>query len=291
MKKTINSRIVVGAIAAGVLFSCSQNESQTKTEKEPVEQTEKQDKEAFEWEADRFADIRVLRYKINGFDKLTLDQKKLAYYLTQAGLSGRDIIYDQNYKHNLEIRKALDHIVANHEGEESENWNKFLQYTKQVWFANGIHHHYSKDKFQPLFDKAYFNTLLAESNTTISEEALTAIFDPNVDAKAVNLDASKGIIKGSANNFYGEGVTEKMVDAYYKKLKNPNDKKPISYGLNSKMVLNDKGEIEEIPYKIGGLYGEALTKVAYWLDKAATVSENDAQKYALELLVKYYKTG
>lgn len=282
-------KIVLGALVAGVLFSCGQNENKTKTEKEPVVQTDQE--VDFDYEADRFADIRVLRYKINGFDNLTLNQKKLAYYLTQAGLSGRDIIYDQNYKHNLEIRNALDNIVGNLEGDGSDDWKNFMQYTKQVWFANGIHHHYSKDKFQPLFDKAYFNTLLAESNTTISEEALTAIFDPNVDAKAVNLDASKGIIKGSANNFYGEGVTEKMVDAYYKKLKNPNDKKPISYGLNSKMVLNDKGEIEEIPYKIGGLYGEALTKVAYWLDKAATVAENDAQKYALELLVKYYKTG
>ncbi len=281
-------KIVLSALVAGFLFSCSQNESETK--KEPVVQTE-ENNDDFEWEADRFADIRVLRYRINDFDKLTLDQKKLAYYLTQAGLSGRDIIYDQNYKHNLEIRKALDNIVANHEGDESENWKKFIQYTKQVWFANGIHHHYSKDKFNPEFDQAYFNTLLAETNTKISDAAMTAIFDPTVDAKAVNLDASKGIIKGSANNFYGEGVTEKMVDAYYKKLKDPSNKTPISYGLNSKMILNEKGELEEIPWKIGGMYGEALEQVAYWLDKAAGVAENDAQKHALELLIRYYKTG
>src|SRR5690554_3512299 len=282
-------KIVLSTLVAGVLFSCGQNESETKTEKEQVVQTEQN--EDFEWEADRFADIRVLRYRINGFEKLTLNQKKLAYYLTQAGLSGRDIIYDQNYKHNLEIRKALDNIVANHEGDESEDWKKFMQYTKQVWFANGIHHHYSKDKFQPEFDKSYFNSLLTATNTSLSDEAMTAVFDPNVDAKAVNLDASKGIVKGSANNFYGKGVTEKMVDDYYKKIKDPNDKTPISYGLNSKMILNDKGEIEEIPWKIGGMYGEALTKVAYWLEKAATVAENDAQKEALELLVKYYQTG
>ncbi|HLV42114.1 MAG TPA: hypothetical protein VKY37_07540 [Brumimicrobium sp.] len=282
-------KIVFSALAVGVLFSCGQNESETKEEK--VVQTEQEENGDFEYEADRFADIRVLRYQIKGFDKLTLDQKKLAYYLTQAGLSGRDIIYDQNYKHNLEIRKTLDNIVANHEGDESSDWEKFVQYTKQVWFANGIHHHYSKDKFQPEFDQAYFNTLLAETNTTLSEEAMTAIFDPTVDAKAVNLDASKGIVKGSANNFYGEGVTEKMVDEYYKKIKDPKDKTPISYGLNSQMVLNEKGEIEEIPWKIGGMYGEALEKVAYWLDKAATVAENDAQKEALHLLVKYYKSG
>ncbi|RYM33784.1 dihydrofolate reductase [Brumimicrobium glaciale] len=289
MKKIINSRLVLGALAAGVLFSCGQNE--TTTEKEPVVQTEQDENEDFEYEADRFADIRVLRYKINGFDQLTLDQKKLAYYLTQAGLSGRDIIYDQNYKHNIEIRNALDNIVANHEGDESEDWNKFMQYTKQVWFANGIHHHYSKDKFTPEFDKAYFNKLLTETKTEISDVALTAIFDPKVDAKAKNLDASKGLIKGSANNFYGEGVTEQMVDAYYKKIKVPGDSFPVSYGLNSKMVLNDKGQIEEIPWKIGGMYGSALEKVAYWLEKAATVAENDAQKHALELLVKYYKSG
>src|SRR5690554_1882892 len=252
-------KIVLSALAAGFLFSCGQNESETKDEK--VVQTEQEENGDFEYEADRFADIRVLRYQIKGFDKLTLDQKKLAYYLTQAGLSGRDIIYDQNYKHNLEIRKTLDNIVANHEGDESSDWEKFVQYTKQVWFANGIHHHYSKDKFQPEFDQAYFNTLLAETNTTLSEEAMTAIFDPTVDAKAVNLDASKGIVKGSANNFYGEGVTEKMVDEYYAKIKDPNDKRPISYGLNSKMILNDNGELEEVTWKIGGMYGEALTKV------------------------------
>lgn len=282
-------KIVLSVIAAGVLFSCGQKE-ETPTE-ETVVQTEQNENDEFQWEVDRFADIRVLRYRINGFDKLTLDQKKLAYYLTQAGLSGRDIIYDQNYKHNLEIRKALDNIVANHEGDESEDWNKFLQYTKQVWFANGIHHHYSKDKFKPEFDQAYFNTLLTETNTELSKEAMIAIFDPNVDAKAVNLDASKGIIKGSANNFYGEGVTEKMVDEYYAKIKDPNDKRPISYGLNSKMILNDNGELEEVTWKIGGMYGEALTKVAYWLEKAAEVAENDAQREALELLVKYYETG
>ncbi|WP_417264657.1 dipeptidyl-peptidase 3 family protein [Brumimicrobium sp.] len=289
MKKNVLPRFLMGAFAAGVLFSCGQKE-ETPTE-ETVVQTEQNENDEFQWEVDRFADIRVLRYRINGFDKLTLDQKKLAYYLTQAGLSGRDIIYDQNYKHNLEIRKALDHIVANHEGDDSEDWKNFLHYTKQVWFANGIHHHYSKDKFKPAFDQAYFESLLAATETEISEAAMTAIFDPSVDAKGVNLDASKGIIKGSANNFYGEGVTEQMVDEYYAKIKDPNDTTPISYGLNSKMILNENGELEEVTWKIGGMYGEALTKVAYWLEKAAEVAENEAQRDALKLLVKYYETG
>src|SRR5690554_4144437 len=289
MKKNVLPRFLMGAFAAGVLFSCGQKE-ETPTE-ETVVQTEQNENDEFQWEVDRFADIRVLRYRINGFDKLTLDQKKLAYYLTQAGLSGRDIIYDQNYKHNLEIRKALDHIVENHEGDGNDNWNKFLQYTKQVWFANGIHHHYSKDKFQPEFNQDYFLSLLEATDAEISEDALNAIFDPSVDAKAVNLDASKGIVAGSANNFYGEGVTEEMVDAYYAKIKDPNDKTPISYGLNSKMVLDENGELKEIPWKVGGMYGEALEKVTYWLEKAAEVAENDAQKEALKLLVKYYHSG
>ena len=291
MKKIINSRLVLGALAAGVLFSCGQNESETKTEKEPVVQTEQEENEDFEYEVERFADTRILRYKINGFDQLSLDQKKLAYYLTQAGLSGRDIVYDQNYKHNLEIRGVIDNIVAEYKGEENEDWMNFMEYAKQVWYANGIHHNYSKDKFQPKFKKLYFSKLLSDTKTTIGDNALSAIFDPSVDAKRVNLDEDKGFIRGSANNFYGEGVTEKMVDAYYNKIKIPGDSFAVSYGLNSKMVLNDKGDIEEIPWKIGGMYGSALEKVAYWLEKAATVAENDAQKHALELLVKFYNSG
>src|SRR5690554_860934 len=289
MKKNVLPRFLMGAFAAGVLFSCGQKE-ETPTE-ETVVQTEQNENDEFQWEVDRFADIRVLRYRINGFDKLTLDQKKLAYYLTQAGLSGRDIIYDQNYKHNLEIRKALDHIVANHEGDDSEDWKNFLHYTKQVWFANGIHHHYSKDKFKPEFSQGYFESLLEKTNATISKEARIAIFDPTVDAKAVNHDTSVDIIAESANNFYGEGVTEKMVDEYYKSIMDPTNKRPVEYGLNAKMVLNDQGKIEEITWKIGGMYGKALEKVAYWLEKASEVAENDAQRDALKLLVKYYHTG
>jgi dipeptidyl-peptidase-3 len=290
-KRERMKKIIFSTLAAGVLLSCGQNESETKTEKESIVQTEQEENEEFDYEVDRFADTRILRYKINGFDELALEQKKLAYYLTQAGLSGRDIIYDQNYKHNLEIRKTLDNIAVQYEGEENEDWKKFMEYTKQVWFANGIHHNYSQDKFKPEFDQAYFNTLLSQTNTTISDKAMSAIFDPNIDTKRVNLDVSKGLIKGSANNFYGEGVTEQMVEAYYNKIKDPNDKKPVSYGLNSKMVLNDKGEIEEIPWKVGGMYDEALKRVVFWLQKAVTVAENDAQKEALELLVKYYKSG
>lgn len=280
-------KIVLSALVAGVLFSCGekQNEELTSSPK-----TEEQTDD-FNYEIERFADIRILSYQIKGFDNLTLQQKKLAYYLTQAGLAGRDIIYDQNYKHNLEIRRALDNIAANYEGDDSEEWVKLQQYTKQVWFANGIHHHYSKDKFTPEFSQEYFQDVLEKANATLSEEALIAIFDPSVDAKAVNHDTSVDIVVESANNFYGEGVTEKMVDEYYKSIIDPNNPRPVEYGLNSKMILNDQGEIEEITWKIGGMYGEALEKVAYWLEKAAEVAENDAQRDALKLLIKYYHTG
>lgn len=280
-------KIVFSALVAGVLFSCGENQKEELTSSQT---TEKQ-ADDFNYEIERFADIRILSYQIKGFDNLTLNQKKLAYYLTQAGLAGRDIIYDQNYKYNLEIRRVLDNIVAAYEGDDSEDWKKFKQYTKQVWFANGIHHHYSKDKFKPEFSQGYFESLLEKTNATISKEARIAIFDPTVDAKAVNHDTSVDIIAESANNFYGEGVTEKMVDEYYKSIIDPTNKRPVEYGLNSKMVLNDQGEAEEITWKIGGMYGEALEKVAYWLEKASEVAENDAQRDALKLLVKYYHTG
>ncbi len=281
-------KIIWCAITAGILFSC--NEAPKEESEEKAQQTETTNDD-FEYEADRFADIRVLRYKINGFDQLTLEQKKLAYYLTQAGLAGRDIIYDQNYKHNLEIRKAIDNIVRNYKGEENEDWKNFMTYAKQVWFANGIHHHYSMDKFTPQFNREYFNQLLSETGATLSDEAKEAIFNPELDAKRVNLASDVDIIKESANNFYGEGVTQEMVEDYYNNIKTKGEKNPISYGLNSKMVLDDGGNIKEIHWKVGGMYGKALEKVVYWLEKAEGVAENDAQKEALGLLIKYYNSG
>lgn len=280
-------KIVLCAITVGVLFSCNDAGEETADKTEQAEVTN----DDFEYEADHFADVRILRYKVDGFDKLSLDQKKLVYYLTQAGLAGRDIIYDQNYKYNLEIRQALNSIVKNYKGEENEDWKSFMDYTKQVWFANGIHHHYSTDKFLPEISQAYFDQLLSETSTSISAEAKEAIFNPDVDAKRVNLSADVDIVINSANNFYGEGVTEKMVDNYYKSIKDPKNERPIAYGLNSKMVLGDDGKVKELTWKVGGMYGKALEKVVYWLEKAEGVAENDAQKKALGLLVKYYKSG
>lgn len=283
-------KIVLSVLTFGLLFSCEQGENDADiTEEVQTEQEAMADD--FEYVADTFADKRILRYRIPDFDKLTLEQRKLVYYLTQAGLSGRDIIYDQNYKYNLEIISALENIIQEYDGAKDGEWDDLMVYVKDVWFANGIHHHYSMDKFKPAFSKEYFEKLLTETETEISEEAKEAIFNPKLDNKRVNLDASKGLIAGSANNFYGEGVTDEMVDAYYAKIKDAKDMRPIAYGLNSKMVLNEHGQIVEIPWKIGGLYGPALEKVAFWLEKASEVAENQAQGDALKLLVKYYNTG
>ena len=206
-------KIIMSALIAGSLLSCDKGEKSTDISEKEIASADN-----FDYEADRFADIKVLRYKIDGFEKLTLDQKKLAYYLTQAGLAGRDIVYDQNYKHNLEIRQAIHSIVANYKGEKNDEWEKFMTYAKQMWFANGIHHHYSMDKFTPQFSKDFFQKLLSDSGSELSNDALEAIFNPAKDSKRVNLDPNKGLVTGSANNFYGEGVTDQMVVDYYSKI-------------------------------------------------------------------------
>lgn len=245
----------------------------------------------FEYLAEQFADLKIIRYRIPGWENLSLQQKKLVYYLYQAGLSGRDMIWDQNYRHNLEIRKALEGIINNFKGERSgEEWDNFLTYAKRVFFANGIHHHYSMSKFKPEFSEDYLNQLMEATGQKLSEEALKAIFDPNFDTKKVNLDPEKGLLKGSATNFYDPSLTEKDVEAYYQKIIDPENETPISYGLNSKLV-KENGQIKELVYKSGGLYGPAIDKVIYWLDQATTVAENEKQKAALELLIEYYKTG
>ncbi|MGB3180772.1 MAG: dihydrofolate reductase [Cyclobacteriaceae bacterium] len=245
----------------------------------------------FEYLAEQFADLKLIRYQIPGFDKLSTDQKALVYYLTQAGLAGRDIMYDQNYRHNLEIRKALENVVKNYDGDKGgDDWENFMIYVKRMWFSNGIHHHYSNNKLMPDFSRDYLATLLDETSTDLSDEAMEAIFDPEKDAKKVNLDASKGLVKGSAVNFYGPDVTEAEVDAFYKAKADPSDKTPVWHGLNSRLV-KENGELKEDVYKVGGLYGPAIEKIVYWLEKATTVAENDKQKEALELLIEYYQTG
>ena len=279
--------LFIGAILATSIVSCGSGNETAEKEATSVQS----DVFPEEIKVDRFADIQVLRYEIKDFDKLSLDQKKLVYYMAQAGLAGRDIIYDQNFEHNLEIRKALETIVALHDGDkENENWKNFLTYTKQVWFANGIHHHYGMDKFQPKFDRAYLAELAEKSKATLSEDAMNAIFDPEVAVKRKVKDPNVDMIVASANNFYGEGVTQKMVEDYYKNIIDPKNERPIEYGLNSTMIL-DNGELQEDIWKLDGRYGKAIEKIIFWLDKATTVAENDAQKKALEQLIEYYKTG
>lgn len=269
---------------------------------EALEDTAPHDNE-FVHEADRFADKRILRYQVPGFDALTSQQKELLYYLSQAALSGRDIMYDQNYKHNLRVRRTLEEIVKHFPGDRtSPDFAQFVVYAKQVWFSNGIHHHYSYLKHTPGFDQAYFaelvNASAAAANLPLREgqdatqliaELSPILFDPTVAPKKVNTADGVDKIATSSVNFY-EGVTEQEVLDFYGAKADRNDATPPSHGLNSKLVKVD-GVITERVWKIGGMYSPALEQVVHWLERAIAVAENDQQKTALELLVAYYHSG
>jgi len=260
-----------------------------------------QENSAFTVECDRFYDLQVLRYEIPGFEDLTPQQKELAYYLYEAANCGRDIIFDQKYRHNLAIRKTLEAILENYKGDKnSEDWKNFENYAKRVFFSNGIHHHYSNLKFVPDCSFEYFSSLVkAVDPASLPLQGMTVdafltfmqpvIFDPKVDAKIVDLAAGVDNVKASANNFY-EGVTQQEVEAYYAARAKKDDAEPISWGLNSKMT-KENGQLVEKVWKVGGMYGAAIEKIVYWLEKAAKVAENDKQKKAIELLIEYYKTG
>lgn len=268
-----------------ILFACgndkSNNNQDTVVSKETV---------SFDYNVEQFADIKVLRYQIPGWEQLSLKEQKLVYYLVQAGLSGRDIMWDQNYRHNLTIRKALENIYTNYNGDKAaDNWKAFETYLKRVWFSNGIHHHYSNDKIKPEFSSNYLNELLKETNTVLEGEAFSVLFN-DVDAKKVNQAKNVDNVALSAINFYGPNVTNKDVERFYKAKKSPNPKKPLSYGLNSQLV-KEKGVLKERVYKSGGLYGEAIDEIIKWLELAKGVAENEAQGNALGLLIDYYKTG
>lgn len=255
----------------------------------------------FEVECDNFADLQVLRYQIEGFDELTTQQKELAYYLYEAANAGRDIIYDQKYKHNLTIRKTIEAIFASYKGDrKSSDFKKFETYAKRVFFSNGIHHHYSNLKFVPECSFGYFASLVKASNVSLlplngkSVEAFLAfmnpiMFDPNFESKTVDLASGIDNVKASANNFY-EGVTQGEVEDYYNARMKKDDEEPISWGLNSKMT-REKGEVVEKVWKVGGMYSPAIEKIVFWLEKAVNVAENNNQKAALKLLVEFYKTG
>ena len=246
----------------------------------------------FEYEVDRFADIRVIRYLIPDWEKLGLDQKELVYYLSKAGFSGRDIIWDQNYRHNLVIRTILENIYQSFKGDRTTTeWEEFIIYLKRVWFANGIHHHYSNDKFLPGFSRDYFSYLIKECQIDIKDELYDVLFDPNIDNKKVSLDPEKDLLLSSCVNFYDPDISEREAQDFYAAMADPSDKKPISYGLNSKLIRKEDGSLAEEKYCADGLYGAAIKEIIYWLEKACSVSENEAQKGALELLIEYYRTG
>jgi len=273
------------AIAVGLTFaSCGEPEPEVVSSVvDPIE---------FSYEGEKFADINVLRYEIPAWDSLTAKQKELVYYLTQAGLAGRDIMWDQNYKHNIHIRKSLEKIYQEYSGDKtSADWTAFENYLKQIWFSNGIHHHYSSNKHIPLFTQEYFTQLCEATGTTINEQALRAIFDPTFDAKKVEQDGKKGLVEGSAVNFYGDGVSTAEAQAYYDGITDKKSRNPISYGLNSRLEKDASGKIVENVWKSGGLYGAAIDQIIFWLEKAEKVAENDRQASGFRNLIEYYRTG
>ena len=262
-------------------MSCKQEVKENDVVKADVE---------FSYNVEQFADIKILRYQIPGWENLSLKEQKLVYYLTEAGLAGRDIMWDQNYRHNLTIREALENVYKNFSGDKStDNWKAFEVYLKRVWFSNGIHHHYSNDKLKPEFNADYLNELLSATNTTLEGEAFDVIFNDK-DAKKVNQAKGVDNVALSAVNFYGPNVTNADVESFYKAKTSPDPKRPLSYGLNSQLVKED-GVLKERVYKSGGLYGSAIDEIVKWLEKAKGVAENEEQGNAIGLLIEYYKTG
>ena len=256
----------------------------------------------FNYSVEHFADLEILRYQVPGFEELTPQQKEMIYYLSQAAIEGRDILYDQNCKHNLCIRRTLEAIYENYQGDKnSADFKNMETYLKRVWFSNGIHHHYSGDKFVPEFSQEFFAEAVkslnpellplmeGETPETLIEKLTPVIFDPSTYAKRTNLAAGQDLLLTSACNYY-EGVSQAEAEAFYGAMKDPNDITPISYGLNSKLV-KENGQLVEKTYKVGGLYSPALEKVVYWLEKAAAVAENPQQKAVIEKLIEFNKTG
>ena len=248
------------------------------------------------WIVDRFDDIKVIRYEVPGFENLTLEEKELVYYLSEAAKCGRDILFDQNFKYNLAIRRTLETIYTASEVREGDEFAAFEKYLKKVWFANGIHHHYSNDKFKPEFTEGWFREQLAkhinEGDRQIEDDLLCKIiFDETLYASRLNQKAGVDVITSSANNYY-EGVNQAEVEAFYGGMAaaDAGNPEPISYGLNSKLMKDENGKIVEKVWKVGGMYTEALEKIVYWLEKAATVA-NPTQREIIEALIKYYKSG
>ena len=251
--------------------------------------------EPMPWVVDKFDDIKVLRYEVPGFEKLPLQHKTLIYYLAQATKAGRDILFDQNFKYNLTVRRTLEAIYNKYDGDRADaNFVAMEKYLKKVWFANGIHHHYSNDKFRPEFSREWFAEAVGKyvdpQNLPIEKSLLLdIIFDPALYAKRLNQTDGVDMVTESACNYY-EGVTMKEVDDFYTAMRDNNDPTPISYGLNSKLMKDEQGNIVEKVWKLGGMYSAAIEQIIFWLEKAAQVAE-EPQKSIINALVNYYRTG
>ena len=272
--------ITIAGVAAAI-SSCGSTETTTDNAAENKE---------FKYLVDEFADLKIMRYQVPGWDELTLKQKEYVYHLAEAAKYGRDIIWAQNCRYNLQIRKTLENILENYKGDRTtEDWAKFETYAKRVFFSNGIHHHYAEDKFFPECSQDYFHDLMAAVGIDDAELEYF-VFDPNVFPARKATGSDVDIVAESAVNFY-EGVTRAEVDAFYAAMVDPSDKTPVSYGLNSRVVKGEDGVVREEVYKVGGLYGPALEKICAELEKAADVAENQTQKDYIADLVAYYRSG
>ncbi|MCD7963667.1 MAG: dipeptidyl peptidase 3 [Rikenellaceae bacterium] len=282
-------KIILIMITTGILSGCASGSKENP-------------KDDFTWQVDRFDDVKVLKYQVPGFETLNPDQKILIYYLSQAALCGRDILYDQNFKYNLPIRRTLEAVYINYEGDRAaEEFKALEKYLKKIWFANGIHHHYSMDKFIPEFSEQYFDNVV----NSIPEDKLPldfgkkdhllavikpAMFDPELYKKRVCLDSDKDMIVNSAMNYYEEGITQTEVEEFYGKMVTDDDLTPVSYGLNSKLV-KDNGQLVERKWKLCGMYSQTIDKILFWLNKALPYAENEVQKKTIQQLISYYKSG
>ena len=282
--------IMTGMIGTMLLAGCSQQG------KQELEQ------DSFDYTVEQFADLQLLRYKVHGFEELPLEQKKLVYYLSEAALQGRDILFDQNGKYNLIIRKMLETVYTDYQGNRTDaNFVNMETYLKRVWFSNGIHHHYAADKFVPGFTPEFLKKALESVDTkklpleegeTLDElckEVFPVIFDAKLMAKRVNQADGEDLVLTSASNYY-DGVTQEEAEDFYGKMKNPNDTMPVMFGMNSRLV-KENGKVQEKVWKSGGLYGQAIDKIIYWLEKAKGVAENDAQKAVIEKMIQFYQDG
>ena len=275
--KTI-AKMVLTSGAALLLAACNGPQEEAATD-------------GFKYTIDSFADLKVMRYRIPGWENLTLQQKEYAYYLSEAAKYGRDILWDQNCRDNLRVRHALEAILENVQIDtQTPEYQDFLVYTKRVFFSNGIHHHYAEDKILPACPREYFANLLNQADVEDDDDLLEIIYNPAIWPQRRSTETSGDLVKLSAVNYY-ENVTREEVEQYYDCMMDPDDPEPVSWGLNTKVVKGKNGKIRELPWKIGGLYSPAIEKICEQLDKARQVAENDIQKRALGILIDYYKTG